>query len=462
MNREKEDFGDRVTTVDGRGRRKWIYALRPKGKLYTYRSWLSVLYLAAFFLVPFIRIKGQPLFLFNFPKATFVLFGKVFLPQDFIVLGIGMLTALLFIIVFTLRFGRVFCGWACPQTIFMEMVFRRTEYWIEGPAPRQMVADGKKWDTELYIRKAIKHTIFLVLSFLIANTFLAYIIGIDALTEIITDPVSEHIGGLVAIIGFTLAFYSVYAFVRELVCTVVCPYGRLQSVLLNKDSLVVTYNHMRGEPRSKRQRTEHKVSGDCIDCGMCVHVCPTGIDIRNGLQMECVNCTACIDACNMMMEKVNKPLHLIKIASESSVKNSPKSGPDYRSRMYTAILIVLSIVFTSLIAGRSKFDATVLRVPGQILQEYGDGSISNLYRIKIVNKSMHVEPYRLLLEDKGARIDYVGRHKDSLHPGIATEETFFIRTPPATAGSRKVKMRLRIMSGNEVVQKKTVTFIRSH
>jgi len=460
---EAAHYGDQLSTVDSKGKRKWIYALQPKGKLYKYRSLLSLVYLLAFFGLPFVRIKGVPLFLFNFPQATFIFFGKVFLPQDFILLGIGMLAVLLFIIVFTFVYGRVFCGWACPQTIFMEMVFRRIEYWIEGPAQKQRANDHKEWTTELYVRKGIKHMVFFLLSFLIANTFLAYIIGTEALYHIMTDPVSEHIGGFLAILGFTIAFYVVYAFVRELVCTVVCPYGRLQSVLLDKNSLVVAYDYIRGEPRGKRKKTEANApAGDCIDCNMCVQVCPTGIDIRNGLQLECTNCTACIDACNMMMEKVHKPLNLIRIASEAAIAENRKPRINYRTKGYAAVLIALLIVLSSLIITRAKFDATVLRVPGQVLQENPDGTVSNLYRIKIVSKSMRPESYRLALDSKDARIEYVGKHLDSLYTGKSAEETFFIKVDTGKVMRRKEQYTLRILSGDELIQTKEVTFIGTY
>lgn len=455
------NYGDRITTADTKGKRKWIYALQPKGRLYHYRSWLSLVYLAAFFTLPLIRVHGLPLFQFNFPQATFIFFGKVFLPQDFLLLGIGMLVCLLFIIVFTVSWGRVFCGWACPQTIFMEMVFRKIEYWIEGPASKQMAADKKAWTTELYLRKVAKHVVFFLLSFAIANTFLAYIIGTEALFSIIADPVGEHIGGLLAILGFSLVFYSVYAFIRELVCTVVCPYGRLQSVLLDKHSLVVAYDFNRGEPRSRKRKTEAANAGDCIDCGLCVHVCPTGIDIRNGLQMECVNCTACIDACDSMMKKTGRPEQLIRITSEAAL-NGDGRKTSIRTKVYTALLLLLTAALAVLLLTRSKFDSTVLRVPGQILQENADGTISNLYRIKIANKSMRTEAYRLNLTDADARIVPVGRHLDSLKPGTSTEETFFIKIPAGKIKKRKVEYRLQILSGDVVVQTKKITFIGAY
>src|SRR6218665_18119 len=217
--RVKKGYADRISTADSKGKRKWIYALQPKGKFYKRRSLVSAVYLVLFFLLPFVRVGDSPLFMFDFPHATFILFGKVFLPQDFMLLGVGMITVLVFIIVFTLVFGRVFCGWACPQTIFMEMVFRKIEYWIEGPAQKQAVADRKTWTTDLYIRKVVKHLVFFILSFCIANTFLSYIIGTEELFRIMREPVSEHIIGFLAIISFTICFYIVDTFIREIICT---------------------------------------------------------------------------------------------------------------------------------------------------------------------------------------------------------------------------------------------------
>lgn len=452
------NYGDRVSTVDARGKRKWIYALQPVGKLYTRRTIVSLCYLLLFFTIPFLKINGGPAFLFNVVEARFIFFGKLFLPQDFIILGTGMLAFLLFIIVFTLIFGRVFCGWACPQTIFLEMVFRRIEYWIEGNANKQKLADKKPGDIAYYLRKALKHIIFLLISFLIANTFLSYIIGVDQLFRIINEPITDHLAGFFGIVGFTLVFYAVFAFVRDLVCTVICPYGRLQSVLLDKNSIVVAYDYLRGEPRSKiKKGAEPK--GDCIDCGLCVQVCPTGIDIRNGTQMECVNCTACIDACNMMMKKVNRMPDLIKYASENNIAKGEKPRFTYRLKAYTAVLIILVGSLTALLVTRSIFDATVLRVPGQILQENNDGTISNLYRIKIVNKSNVLKPYHLAIAEKEAALSFVGKPLEVLKPVTETEETFFIKVAKENITKRKSNFTVQVMSGNEIIQTKKVSFI---
>ncbi len=462
MNKNPSDsepnFRDKISTVDVKGKRKWMYVFQPQGKLYNLRTAFSIFYLVLLFGLPFLSYHGNPLFLFDFSHSKFIFFGQVFLPQDFMLFGIGMLVFLLFIIVFTLIFGRVFCGWICPQTIFLEMVFRRIEYWIEGPAHKQKAADSKTWTTEMYLRKAVKHIIYLIFSLMIANIFLSYFIGLKEVVKIIKAPISDHPGGFMLLLLFTFLFYAVFAFVREITCTVICPYGRLQGVLLDKNTIVVAYNYLRGEPRNKKRNAAEK-PGDCIDCGMCVNVCPTGIDIRNGTQLECVNCTACIDVCNMMMEKVGSDPGLIKYASENNIAEGTKLTFTYRIKMYVAVLLVLTGLLIALLITRTKFDATVLRVPGQILQENTDGTISNLYKIKIVSKSGYTEPYHFELDNKNATVQFAGKKLDSLYPGKATEEEFFIKIPKDQITQRKQNFKLFIMSGDEIIQTKKVSFI---
>lgn len=457
-------YGNRLAGLDQVGKRKWIYAFQPQGKLYKTRTWITWGYLLLLFGMPFVKVNGNPLFLFNIPERTFILFGQLFLPQDFMILGVAMLVVLVFIIVFTLLFGRVFCGWICPQTIFLEMVFRKVEFWIEGPAHKQMaLAKKKEKPGDYYTRKVIKHIIFFLLSFLIANTFLSYIIGVDELYQIITGKLSEHVVGLLSILGFTTIFYAVFAYVREIVCTVICPYGRLQSVLLDKQSIAVAYDYNRGEPRNKKRKSE-EAQGDCIDCGMCVNVCPTGIDIRNGLQMECVNCTACIDACNMMMQKVGKPENLITFASEYQLENNTvgRRKLNYRSKLYLVVLGLLLVLLTGMMISRTDFDATVLRVPGQLFQEHKDGTVTNLYRVKVVNKNAQTLPFSLALQEPGAHIEFVGQPVDSLKTGVHTEATFFIRQKTEQLSSRKTTLHVQIRSGDKIIQTKRVSFLGSY
>lgn len=459
-----EHYGNKISTVDNEGKRKWIYAFQPKGKFYKYRTWLSWFYIIVFFGLPFVKINGNPFFLFNIPEGKFSLFGQLFLPQDFVILAIAMLLGIVFIIVFTLLFGRVFCGWVCPQTIFMEMIFRKIEYWIEGPAHVQMkMARQKVKPKSYYVKKVVKQILFYGLSFIIANTFLSYIIGVEALYEIVRAPVKQHLVGFIALLAFTTVFYFVFAYVREIVCTVICPYGRLQSVLMDKNSMAVAYNYNRGEPRGRKRKGNDNL-GDCIDCGMCVNVCHTGIDIRDGLQMECVNCTACMDACDDMMIRVGKPTGLITIASEKQLETNTvgEKSFDLRKKLLITLLIVLSGAFTALIVSRSIFDSTVMRVPGQLYQENADGTISNLYKIKLVSKSAKTLPYHLEVREDNAEIVYVGQPLDSLRTGEHMEETFFIKIPKDKIKSRKENIHVQIMSGDEIIQSKKVSFLSSY
>ncbi len=460
LNTQSEsNFRDKISTVDTRGKRKWMYVFQPKGKLYNLRTYFSIGYLVLLFGLPFVKWNGNPLFLFDVTKSKFIFFGQVFLPQDFVLFGIGMLVFLLFIVVFTLIFGRVFCGWACPQTIFLEMVFRKIEYWIEGPANKQQIADAKTWTTEMYVRKTIKHVLFFLLSFIIANTLLSYIIGLEELRRIVTEPVSMHVLGITILMIFTCAFYAIYAFVREISCIVICPYGRLQGVLLDRNSIVVIYDYLRGEPRNKKRKQVEEKKGDCIDCNMCVNVCPTGIDIRNGTQLECVNCTACIDACNRMMENVGLEPNLIRYGSENDISTGVKPKITYRIKAYSVVLVILCSILVGLLVTRSMFDATILRVGGQVLQENADSTISNLYKIKIVSKSGYTKPYHLELDRNTASIEYVGKKLDSLKSGVESEETFFIKVPKQHITQRKEKIKILIKSGDEIIQTKQITFI---
>lgn len=453
---EPESFRDRIATVDEKGKRKWVYAQKPKGKFYNIRSWVSWGFFALFFTLPFIKLNGRPLFLFNIPEAKFIIFGKIFWPQDFMIFGLTMVTFIIFIVLFTAAFGRLFCGWVCPQTIFMEMLFRKAEYLIEGDAGRQKLLNKSPWTSEKIRKKVLKHFVFFLLSFIIANFFLAYIIGIDELKKIISEPVSEHIVGFLAIIIFSAIFYAVYAFFREQACTVVCPYGRLQSVLLDRNSMIVAYDHQRGEPRGKykKQQEAQLSQGDCIDCFQCVKVCPTGIDIRNGTQMECVGCTACIDACNVMMIAVNKPTGLVRYASEAGISEGKKLRYTGRMRFYTFLLIILSGILTLLLISRKDIDGTILRTKGLTYQERGTDSLSNLFNINVINKTINDMPVTLRLEGEAAKsgkIELVGATSIHLKQEDQATGSFFVVLPRSYVTGRKMKLRIGLYNGEQRV-----------
>ncbi|MCX2574928.1 cytochrome c oxidase accessory protein CcoG [Pedobacter sandarakinus] len=388
--------------------RNFIYPKKPSGKLYSYRKWFSYLLLLFFFSCPFISLNGEQLVLLNLLERKFVFFGLIFTPQDFYLFALAMLIFIIFIVCFTIVLGRLWCGWACPQTIFMEMVFRQIEYWIEGDAQKQRKLDTQPWSAEKVAKKASKHLLFLVVSFVIANTFLAYVIGTDVLSKIVTEPIKLHLSGLLSICLFTLVFYFVFAYAREVVCTVICPYGRLQGVLLDNQSLIVAYNVNRGEPRGKlNKEIDLLVKGDCVDCGWCVQVCPTGIDIRNGTQLECVNCTACIDACDEVMLKIGKPKRLIGFYTQEFIKNNRAFKLSSRALGYAAVLCILFTVFVGLIYKRDQIETTVLRASGTTYQVRGQAAITNLYNAELINKTNRPLKFIFRSRDKADRIEFI-------------------------------------------------------
>src|SRR6266496_4400566 len=453
-----ESFRDRMATIDEKGRRKWVYAQQPKGKFYNIRTYVSWGFFILFFATPFIIVNGRPLFLFNIPEAKFIIFGKIFWPQDFFIFGLTMITFIVFIILFTAAFGRLFCGWVCPQTIFMEMLFRKVEYFIEGDAPAQKVLKNSSGTSNKILKKSSKHLAFFLLSFIIANFFLSYIIGVKQLGKIISQPVSEHFGGFTAIIIFSGVFYGVYAYFREQACTVICPYGRLQSVLLDRNSMIVAYDYKRGEPREKFKKN-NVAAGDCIDCFQCVKVCPTGIDIRNGTQMECVGCTACIDACNKMMEAVNKPTGLIRYASENGIANREKLHYTGRMKFYAVLLLLLTGLLTTLLLSRKDVDGTVIRAAGMLYQEHGADSVSNLYNIKIINKTIRDIPLTLKLEKAPGRIIEAEGRSIAVPKEGQGKGSFFIVLPDNIIKERKLKLQVGLYEGDKKITTLNTNFM---
>lgn len=459
-----ESFRDHISTVDGKGKRIWVYPKRPKGPYTNYRMLVSVVLLLLLFTGPFIRIAGEPLLMLNVLERKFIIFGQVFWPQDFHLFVFAMITGIVFVILFTVVFGRLFCGWICPQTIFMEMVFRMIEYAIEGDFKQQRRLDKQLWNAEKIRKKGLKHFLFLIISFLIGNTFLAYLIGSDELFRIITEPVSEHWGGLSSMFIFSGLFYGVFAWMREQVCTTVCPYGRLQGVLLDRNSLVVAYDYKRGEREQGRalfRKNEDRTAlgkGDCIDCGHCVDVCPTGIDIRNGTQLECVNCTACMDACDFMMESVNLKKGLIGYKSEESIANRIKFKLTTRAKAYSVVLLILVGVFFTLLIGRSEVETTILRTPGVMYQKLEEGQYRNLYNFKVINKTNREFDVTLRLEGIEGEVSMVGNVNTVEKQGIL-EGAMFITLHKEHMDGLVTKVKIGVYEGEEKIETVNTKFM---
>jgi len=463
---DSEIYRDKLATVDDKGKRVWIYPKKPKGRYYNWRMILSGLLLAFLFGMPFVKFNGEPFLLFNILERKFILFGVLFMPQDFHLFGLAMLTFIVFIILFTVIFGRIFCGWVCPQTIFMEMVFRKIEYWIEGDANAQRRLNESPWTTRKAVKKIAKQAIFFAIAVLVANTFLAYIIGIDKVIQIATEPVSRHAGGFVAMLLFSGAFYFVFSYMREQVCIAICPYGRLQGVLLDKNSIVIAYDYTRGEPRGKLTRANSAATaktsaaslGDCIDCSLCVQVCPTGIDIRNGTQLECVNCTACIDACDEVMDKIERPRGLIRYDSANGIETKRSKIFTGRVIAYSAVLTILLGVNVWLLSNRSDAEAVILRTPGMLYQETEEGHITNLYNYQVFNKTTKDMPIRFQLVGMDGNIRPVGEVPVAA-PGKMIEGAFFVDLKPQDLVDRKTKLSIEVYSGNVLVDKTKTNFL---
>jgi cytochrome c oxidase accessory protein FixG len=455
-----EEVGYYHQTVDEKGKRKWLYPLIRKDFWYKNRSILSYILLTFLFAGPYIKVNGNQFLLFNIIERKFILFGQVFWPQDFFILVLITLTGLIGIILFTSAFGRIFCGWICPQTIFMEMVFRKIEVLIEGEPAARKKLDNAPWTQDKIIKKTTKHVLYVLISFFIANTFLAYIIGSDELFKIITEPISSHLIGFLSIWVFTGAFYWVFSHVRELVCIVACPYGRLQGVLLDSNSLVVAYHYLRGEPRGRIKKNEANATetGDCVDCNLCVAVCPTGIDIREGTQLECVNCTACIDACNQVMDKVKKPRNLIGYYSENMIKNNVKQKFTFRMKAYSAIILLMISISSYFILSRTDVDVTLLRAAGALYQEQPNGYVSNLYTAEIINKTSKEAQIELVPEDPAMKITWIQK-TDKMSRESSASATFFVLIPEKNISQSNTKITLLVKQNGKTTQKLKTSFL---
>ena len=478
----KGSYRDSVATISKEGKRNFINPKKPKGKLYNRRTLFSIFYLIVFFTLPFIKVNDEPLFMLNVLERKFIIFGMVFWPQDFFIFGIAMLTFVVFVILFTVVFGRIFCGWACPQTIFMEMVFRKIEYLIDGDSGQQKQLRAMPWNGKKIWKRTLKFVVFFALSFVIANFFLAYLISMDQLLGYMKNP-AANVGTLVALLIFTSVFFFVYWWFREQACIVVCPYGRLQGVMLDKNSIVVAYDHKRGEPRGKlKKAADHDCKctdckeddacksmaakfeevhplGDCIDCLACVRVCPTGIDIRNGTQLECVNCTACIDACDAIMTSISKPEGLIRYASENSITNGVKLRFTARIKAYTAVLSLLLSLLVFLLVSRTDLDARLMRTAGMTYTSLPDGRISNLYNLKLINKTHKDIGFTLKLENIKGEIEYTGTNSLMIKKENYSNLQFFVKLNRDEVKGWKTELQIGMYEGDKKIKTITAKFI---
>ncbi len=448
---EAETFRDSVGTMDTTGKRKWVYPRKPKGKYTNYRLLVSILLLIIYFSIPFIKINGNPVLLINIIERQFYILGQPFYPQDFFILALGAITSLVFIILFTVAFGRIFCGWICPQTIFLEMIFRKIEYAIEGDRNKQIRLDNQAWDSEKIWKRSLKWFSFMLISLIITHIMFMYIVGYEEVFNIMQQGPFEKPTNFLVMVLFTAAFYFVFAWFREQVCTMVCPYGRLQGVLIDKETINVLYDYKRGENRSKWKKGEDRRAagkGDCIDCKQCVVVCPTGIDIRDGLQMECVNCTACIDACDEVMVKVGLPTGLIRYASEREIEEQAKFKFTTRMKAYTVVLALLTGFLGFLLYNRGEMEAKFLKQPGSSFF-IRDGKITNTYNYTFLNKSNETKTVIIkIIEPKNGEITSSAANRIILKRDAMIKGTVNVSFPESQIKLSKQNLTLGVYDMN--------------
>jgi cytochrome c oxidase accessory protein FixG len=395
-----------LSTLEADGSRRWLKPKLNSGKLWSRRRLVAYALILVFTAVPFIKVGGKPFVLLDIVSRRFTIFGFTFLPTDTALLAIFLIGVLLSIVLFTALFGRVWCGWACPQTVYMEFLIRPVERLFDGTTGR----GGHKKDIPAW-RTAGKYIAFFILCVYLANTFLAYFIGVDRLSEWVTRSPAEHPLPFAVMAFVTFAMMVDFCYFREQTCIVACPYGRLQSVLLDQNSLIVAYDRQRGENRGKLRKQSQNtealpVLGDCVDCGKCVTTCPTGIDIRDGLQMECINCTQCIDACNSVMEKIGRAPDLIRYSSQS--RDEGKAGNLLRARtfIYPVLIAGITFAFFSVFLATKSFDAITVREVGNPHTITETGLVRNNMKLKLTNRTDEQMSFEIALESpEGAAVE---------------------------------------------------------
>ena len=432
-----------LSTLNRDGSRRVMRPKLSKGHFYHRRFVTAWALVATFTLIPIIRLGGKPLMLLNVPKREFTFFGATFLPTDTFLLMLLLFSIFIGIFLITAVLGRVWCGWACPQTVYMEFVYRPLENLIEGGRRRQLELDARGPDG----RRILKYAVFLAVSAFLANTFLAYFVGWDRLLTWMSGSPAAHPGAFLLMAGTTALMFFDFAYFREQTCIVACPYGRLQSVLLDRRSLIVGYDAGRGEPKAPWRKKEERSAGDCIDCKLCVSACPTGIDIRDGLQMECIHCTQCIDACDEVMDRIGLDRGLVRYTSQAELADGKSSFLRPRVVVYSAILMVMLGAFAFSLAGKSSADVTLLRGLGAPFTVLPDGRVSNQIRIKIANRSEEERSYLIELTG-GSGLELIAPENPlTVAPGETEMTAAFITAPLSAFSGGEAPVALTIGNG---------------
>ena len=433
-----------LPTLNEDGSRRWLRPKPSHGAYWQARRAVAFGLMLVFFLIPHLRMAGKPLILLDLPRRQFTLFGTTFLPTDTLLLMLLLASIVITIFLLTALFGRVWCGWGCPQTVYMEFLFRPIERLLEGGRSGSLILDKER--KHFHPRRLAKYAVYSVLALFLAHTFLAYFVGTEALAQWVQRSPADHPTSFFVMAGTSLAVFMNFTYFREQTCLVACPYGRMQSVLLDRQSIIVAYDTKRGEPRMKG-KVRPEGAGDCIDCGACVITCPTGIDIRDGLQMECIHCTQCADACDDVMTKVGKPKGLIRYSSRELLEGHTRHIIRPRTVLYPLALAVFLGGFTYALMTRDAADVTVLGGQGEPFTQETDGRIANQVRVKITNRTNVDHDYRI--EVVGAEEGSVVVPQNPLH--VATGQTavtpLFVLLPRKAYHDGEHRVTVRVSDG---------------
>lgn len=444
---QAESYRDRPDNIDSTGKRKHLNVKKPKGKWHARRQTVAWSLLGLLIVAPFLKVNGHPFMMLDIAHRKFYIFGGVFLPQDTFILALIMAVTVVAVVIITVAFGRLWCGWACPQTIFLEFVYRRIEYLFDGNAK------GVKPKKKSKARYFGKHITYILVTLFFVNIGVMWFTGPEGWREIMSEPISNNIGLFSMMAVLTIAYYFIYSYFREQVCTMWCPYGRMQSVLVDSKTISVIYDHKRGEPRGA------KAEGDCINCNRCVSVCPTGIDIKNGSQLECVNCTACIDECNQVMKSINKPGNLIRYDSVVGVETGKRKLLSTRVIAYSFVLVVLFIVLGFTIGGQTDVETTMLRLPGTIYQQLDETTISNMYRAKVVNQTSEEIEINFKFIEPTTGVLELSQQSMVLEAHGKAEYVVILKLKKSDLIGKSTDVLVGVYAGDELLEKVPINFL---
>jgi len=436
-----------LPTLNEDGTRNWIRPKPSPGRWWQRRRVVAWALMVLFIALPHLRIAGKPAILLDVPRRQFTILGTTFLPTDTLLLMLLLGSVVIAIFLFSALFGRVWCGWACPQTVYLEFLYRPIERWLEGGRSGSLQLD--RAGRHFAPRRVLKYVIYLAISLVLGHTFLAYFVGTEALAQWIRLSPYEHPVPFIVMAVTTGLVFTDFTWFREQTCLIACPYGRWQSVLLDRQSMVVSYDYGRGEPRAMPKDRGADGAGDCIDCKACVTTCPTGIDIRNGLQMECVHCTQCMDACDAIMDKVGRPRGLIRYATQDALAGKPPRLLRPRVVLYPIALTLFLGGFIATLGLRPDADVTLLRGAGEPFTLEADGTVLNQVRLRLANRSRADHDYIVSVIGLGEEAQVIAPENPlAVRAGELRTTSLFVRLPRSAFEDGRRDITIRIAAGN--------------